>query len=68
MGWIFLIAVVFLLLAILFLWWQDNSLTVWRKTLSFPALPAAFSGERIVHLSDLHNKSFGIDQRRLMFV
>ena len=66
MGWILLTAAVLILLAVLFLWWQDNSLTINRTLLSFHALPAAFSGERIVHLSDLHNKSFGADQHRLI--
>ena len=66
MGWIFLIAAVLILLAVLFLWWQDNHLTVYKTSLSFATLPDAFSGERIVHLSDLHNKSFGIDQKRLI--
>ncbi len=48
-----------------FLYWQQNGLQTSRYTLRHPALPAAFSGTRILHLSDLHNKRFGPAQQRL---
>lgn len=55
-----------LLLAFLFLYWQNNSLTVSYYTIPLPDLPNPFDGCRIVQLSDLHNKRFGPQQRRLL--
>ena len=55
-----------LLLAFLFLYWQNNSLTVSHYTIPLPDLPNPFDGCRIVQLSDLHNKRFGPQQRRLL--
>lgn len=49
-----------------FFLWQNNSLMVTRYTYSSPRVPAAFDGYSILHLSDLHNKSFGEGQSILL--
>ncbi len=49
-----------------FLIWQDNSIVVTRSQYVSPKLPDAFDGFTIVQISDLHNKSFGKDQQRLL--
>ncbi len=41
-----------------FIYWNNNSLSVSTYTVSPKNLPDGFDGFRIVHLSDLHNKSF----------
>lgn len=56
---------VVLLLAV-FLLWQNSSIQTPRTTVSLPQLPAAFSGLRVVELADLHGRSFGRDNRRLL--
>ena len=50
----------------LFFWWQQNGLKTQTVEISSPALPAAFDGLRIVHLSDLHGKEFGTDSETLL--
>lgn len=55
-----------LLLLAAYLAWQNNSLTVSRHSYQSAQVPEAFSGFRIVHISDLHNKSFGKEQSRLL--
>ena len=49
-----------------FLWWQNNGLTVTHLEIRSPRLPAAWDGAVVVHLSDLHNKAFGVEQCRLL--
>ena len=49
-----------------FLWWGNNDLMADRYSFSSPRLPAAFSGVRVVQLSDLHGKQFGAGNRRLL--
>lgn len=49
-----------------FLWWQDNSLQTEEYEVESPVLPGTLDGCKILHLSDLHNKSFGPDQKRLV--
>lgn len=49
-----------------FCWEQNNRLEVTEYTVASPRLPAAFDGLRVAHISDLHNKLFGPQQRRLM--
>ncbi len=56
-----LLALAILLAA--FLYAENNLVTVNYLTLNLENLPVAFSGLKIVHLSDLHGKSFGKDQR-----
>ena len=53
-------------LFLLFFLWEMKQLTVREYTLSFSALPEAFDGCRIVHLSDLHGNRFGKNQERLL--
>lgn len=62
--WILLVLVI--LTAALFLYWSNESLTVSRYSVSLRSLPGAFDGCRIVQLSDLHNKRFGKKQARLL--
>lgn len=50
----------------IFLWWQDNSLQADEYEVESPILPKTLDGCKILHLSDLHNKSFGPDQKRLV--
>ena len=48
------------------LWWGNNTLSVEEYTFSSARLPDGWDGARIVHLSDLHGKEFGRDNRRLL--
>lgn len=56
-----------LLLALfaLYLYWGNTSIETDEFTFSSPSLPESFSGCRIVHLSDLHGRTFGEENARL---
>ena len=61
--------IVILLLAALtppFLYWQNNSLTVSRYDYVSGEVPPGLDGYRIVQLSDLQDKCFGVDQTPLL--
>lgn len=55
-----------LVVLILFLYLQNNWITKTRLRVSFEGLPKNFEGFKIVHISDLHNKSFGKEQQYLI--
>lgn len=61
-----LVAAVLLLALVLGLLWGNTSLVTTEYRLSSPALPDAFSGLRIVQVSDLHNAEFGAGNERLL--
>lgn len=50
----------------MFLYWQDNSLVTTEYEMESAVLPEALDGCRLIHLSDLHNKGFGTEQKRLI--
>jgi predicted MPP superfamily phosphohydrolase len=49
-----------------FSYYENNALSVTRFQVSSAKLPEGFDTYRIVHLTDLHSKSFGKGQRRLV--
>lgn len=51
---------------LIFLYYQNNKIDVTHYSYTNAKLPQAFEGYKILHLSDLHNKSFGKDQKRLV--
>ncbi len=55
-----------LVLLLVFLYWNNNALSLTQYTYQNPEVPQGFEGYRIVHLSDLHNKVFGDDNESLM--
>lgn len=62
-------AVLALLLAAavcLWLWWGNVTLETTRITVSDEAVPEAFEGFRIAHISDLHNAEFGEGNEKLL--
>lgn len=63
-----IISVLVLMMLIAFLYIENNVLSISNYTISFGGLPKSFDGYKIVHLSDLHNKSFGKGQKRLIDV
>lgn len=52
------IALIVIILASVYLYWGNNSLSVGKYTVSPENLPESFDGYRIVQISDLHNKDF----------
>lgn len=56
---------VIVLLAVLRVW-ESNSIETTKIVYSDPKIPAAFDGMKIVQVSDLHNKKFGAQQKRLL--
>ena len=54
-----------LLLILLFLYWENNSIQVTRYVLDYDNLPQEFNGYRIVQISDMHGKTFGYENSRL---
>jgi len=51
-----------------FLWWQNNGISVSNVIYTCSDLPDTFDGFRILHVSDLHNKAFGKGQKRIIGV
>lgn len=45
---------------------SNNVLQITAYDLEYSDLPSAFDGFRIIHLSDLHSKNFGKDNRKLI--
>lgn len=52
-------------LLIIFLYDQNNGLSMTEIQLSSAKVPEEFEGYKILQVSDMHNKSFGKDQERL---
>lgn len=53
---------IIVLLIVLFLIWQDNSIVITNLDYKSPRVPDGFDGFVVAHISDLHNKRFGKDQ------
>ncbi|MBY0223563.1 metallophosphoesterase [Sporosarcina aquimarina] len=49
-----------------FIYFQNNAIDITRTTIRSTNIPAGFDQFKIVQLSDLHNKSFGEEQRALV--
>ncbi|ADC51419.1 phosphohydrolase [Alkalihalophilus pseudofirmus OF4] len=60
------ISILTALLILFFFQFQNNSITTTDIHIDSDKIPAEFHGYTIVQLSDLHNKSFGKGQRRLL--
>lgn len=50
----------------LFIWGSNNWVQTTEYTISSEKLPAAFDGKKIVQVSDLHNATFGTNQKTLI--
>jgi uncharacterized protein len=61
--------IIFLSLLVLLIWfcyWQNNSIEISYIQYKNADIPGAFNGYRILQISDLHNKSFGKNQSKLI--
>ncbi|MBE5960184.1 MAG: metallophosphoesterase [Lachnospiraceae bacterium] len=46
--------------------WQNNSITTSEVVFINDSIPESFKGYKILQISDLHNKQFGIDQNKIL--
>lgn len=56
----------FLFAAVLFCYFENHAITVTEYRVEDHSLPASFDGTVILHISDLHNKTFGKQQDELI--
>jgi uncharacterized protein len=63
-----LILILCIVITTIFLYYENNYITVNRIDIKSKKLPGKFNGYKIVHLSDVHNKLFGKDQKNLVDV
>lgn len=50
-----------LIFLLLFFYWQNHTLQITRYELTYDNLPKSFDGYRIVQISDMHGKTFGME-------
>lgn len=63
---VYIVLCVIAVLVIAFVVWQNSRLVTVRKTIVTERLPEAFDGYKIAVISDLHKKTFGKDNERLV--
>ncbi len=61
-----IIIVLFLIIIMIFCYWQNNSIIVTNINYVNSKIPNSFNGYKILHISDLHNKEFGKNQKKLI--
>lgn len=61
---LFLFVTIFIIFS--FLYWQNNALMITQHVIKSDKIPKGFNHYKILHLSDLHNKSFGKNQEKLV--
>lgn len=62
------LSIAFIAAAAGFCVWQNNDIVISRYTYSSVQVPESFDGYKIVQVSDLHNKMFGDNEKRLIGV
>ena len=60
------IIILVLIVVIVFLYAQNHWLQVSNYSLAFSELPKEFDGYKVVHLSDLHDQTFGENQKKIL--
>ncbi|HAS74600.1 MAG TPA: phosphoesterase [Clostridiales bacterium UBA8960] len=63
---VFLWIVGLVMVALLFFCFQNNAIGITEHEIALKRLPVSFDGYKILQISDLHNKWFGVSQKRLM--
>jgi predicted MPP superfamily phosphohydrolase len=61
-----IIIIILIIVIIIFCYWQNNSIVVTNMNYTNSNIPNGFNGYKILQISDLHNKEFGTDQRKLI--
>ncbi len=65
---ILLLFVCFLFIVAVYTFWDNNRIKVVSEDIFIDGLPAEFEGYKILQITDIHDKEFGKDQRRLLNV
>lgn len=63
-----ILMVVCLMIVLIVSYFENRKLTVTKYSITDENIPDAFSGFHIVHLSDLHNAEFGVENEQLFHV
>ena len=58
--------IIFLLISVLFLYWNNNYLSISHYEIKSSEVPISFDNYKILQLSDLHSKYFGENQKYLI--
>jgi predicted MPP superfamily phosphohydrolase len=61
-----IIIALFLIIIMIFCYWQNNSIIVTNINYVNSKIPSSFNEYKILHISDLHNKEFGKNQKKLI--
>lgn len=60
------IVIVLFIGVLLFCMWQNNDITTTKISYNNSKIPKEFNGYKLIHISDLHNKEFGKEQKNLL--
>lgn len=62
----FMLIVLFILIALIFSYKQNNDITITRMKIVSSEIPENFNGYKILQISDLHSKVFGKNQKAIV--
>ena len=63
---IIIISLIIIVLIIIYLYFENNAIQITNIDVKDQAIPNSFNNFKIVHISDLHNKEFGKNQKNII--